>query len=66
MDTTTTVERYSGYLQAFNTGAMLALQSNPTDTTTTCQTKTTETNALLDLMFKGTSYTTGDISQAEF
>ena len=31
LDTTPNIERYSGYVQDFNTGIMRALQANPDD-----------------------------------
>ena len=66
MDSESTVERYSRYLQDFNKGSMKALQTNPDDDTTTCVTKTVETNVLVDILFKGENYSNGAINQAEF
>ena len=66
MEAETTVERYSRYLQNFNTGVMKSLQTNPDDTDTVCAKETVKTNGLLDLMFKGSSYSTNEITQAEF
>merc|ERR1712038_278546 len=66
MDSTTTVERYSGYLQQMNTGTMKALQADPENPSGDCIDLTDETNVLIQAMFDPANYTGGVINQAEF
>jgi hypothetical protein len=66
MDSETTVERYSRYLQEMNTGVMASLQADPNDTSGPCNTITGETNVLIEEMFKSDNYSTGEINQTEF
>jgi len=56
MDTETTVERYSRYLQDINVGVMASLQPDPEDSSGDCNTVTGETNLLIDDMFKSNTY----------
>jgi len=66
MDSETTVERYSRYLQDMNTGVMSSLQADPNNKTGACNDKTAETNQFISDMFDGPSYPSGEITQAEF
>ncbi len=62
----TNMARYFRYLQNFNTGFMLSLQSNPNDRTTTCQDRTTATNKLIADLADPKQYTGGKIIESEF
>ena len=66
MDTTTTAARYAGYLQSYNTGNMLSLQSDPTATDTPCAEATALTNAEISYMTDASNYVGGSINSAEF
>ena len=66
MDSTTTVERYAGYLQQMNTGTMKSLQPDPDNVSGDCIDLTDETNDLILEMFNADNYTGGVINQAEF
>ena len=66
MSEVTTVERYAGYLELMNTGAMKSLQMDPDNPDGDCLTLTEETNALIQAMFNSDNYTNGVINQAEF
>ena len=60
------IDRYVQYLQDINRGATMSLQSNPDDTTTSCYTSTTATNAEIAAMVDANNYIDGEITQNEF
>jgi hypothetical protein len=66
METETTVERYSRYLQNLNSGATKSFQANINAVNSTCTQKITATNLLISDMFNAKTYKTGEISQADF
>ena len=62
----TTLVRYGRYVQQLNRGGMLSLQSVISDESTTCFTKTSETNTYIGYMFDAQYYTNNEINQGEF
>ena len=62
----TNFARYFRYLQNFNTGFMLSLQSNPNDRNTNCQDRTKATNKLIADLSDPNNYSTGEINESEF
>ena len=66
MTTIPNIERYSSYLQNFNTGIMRALQANPDDLKTTCIDKTYSTNISINNMFIQSNYTNQKFNSGDF